>query len=270
MTDTWNRCADTAERAVRAGYVALRPYWERSLALDVAEKGSHDFVTEADLASQRAVATVIAGEHPDHLLLGEEGEGARLEGDRPVWIVDPLDGTTNFIHGNPVFGVSVGCWHEGRVVAGAVLDPLRGELFRTVRGGGAHVNGRRLAVSSRPGLDHALIGTGFPFRTIDRLDAYLATFRAVLARASGIRRPGSASIDLAWVAAGRYDGFWEEGLGPWDVAAGSLLIEEAGGVVSDFLGGDDWLAGGTFVAGTPGVHRELREIVARCQAAGRR
>ena len=209
MNDSWSRWADTAERAARAGWDALRPYWERSRALDVAEKGTHDFVTEADLASQRAIAAILAGQHPDHLLLGEEGEGARIEGDRPVWIVDPLDGTTNFIHGNPVFGVSVGCWHGGRIVAGAVLDPLRGEMFRAVRDDGAWCNDRRLAVSSRPGLDHALIGTGFPFRTIDRLDAYLATFRAVLARASGIRRPGSArstwrgSLPVATTGSGR-------------------------------------------------------------------
>ncbi|RMF75931.1 MAG: inositol monophosphatase, partial [Acidobacteria bacterium] len=167
----------TAERAARAGWDALRPYWERTLALEVSAKGTHDFVTEADLASQRAIAAVVSAEHPDHLLLGEEGEQVRLDGERPVWIVDPLDGTTNFIHGNPVFGVSIGCWHDGRVVAGAVLDPLRGELFTARRGGGAFCNGRRLAVSSRDGLDDALIGTGFPFRRIERLEQYLGAFR---------------------------------------------------------------------------------------------
>ena len=256
----------TAERAARAGWNALRPYWDRTRALEVSAKGTHDFVTEADLASQRAITALLAAEHPEHLVLGEEGEGARLAGGGPVWIVDPLDGTTNFIHGNPVFGVSVGCWYRGRIVAGAVFDPLRDEMYTAVRGGGARCNGERLAVSNRPGLDEALVGTGFPFRRIERLERYLGAFREVLTRASGIRRPGSASIDLAWVAAGRYDGFWEEGLGPWDVAAGSLLIEEAGGVVSDFAGGDDWLTGGTFVAGAPGVHRELRAVVARHEA----
>ena len=252
---------DTAVRAARAGAAALAPFRAGTRSLDVSQKSLHDFVTAADVASERAVTGVIRAAHPDHRILAEEESKADLRAPGAVWIVDPLDGTTNFIHGFPVFAVSVGCAVDGRVVAGAVYDPSRDELFSGARGHGATLNGTPLRVSGREVFTDALIGTGFPFRKLDRVEQYMGAFRAVMAETAGIRRAGSAALDLAAVAAGRFDGFWEEGLGPWDVAAGSLLIEEAGGIVTDFAGGDTFVATGNVVAGAAAVHARLREIV---------
>lgn len=259
---------ESAVAAAQAGAGALEPFLAKERALSIEEKGAHDFVTAADHAAEDAVREEILRRHPDHQILGEEGDKVSLDNDGPLWIVDPLDGTTNFIHGYPVFAVSVACAVEGRVVAGAILDPSRGDLYAAARGAGAMLNGHFLTASKRTSLDEALIATGFPFRRIERLESFLGTFREVLRRASGIRRPGSAALDLASVAAGRMDGFWEEGLGPWDIAAGGLMIEEAGGVISDFGGGARYLETGAVVAGSGGVHAELREIVFRHQGEG--
>ncbi len=252
----------TAIRAARAGAAALAEYAGGRAPLGIEQKGLHDFVTRADLASERAVLAVIREAHPGHLVLAEEESRAELTHPGPLWIVDPLDGTTNFIHGFPAYAVSVACAVGGRVVAGAVLDPCRDELFGAVRGGGATRNGAPIRVSGRAGLQDALVGTGFPFRQHARIDAYLQSLRAVIADTAGIRRAGSAALDLCSVACGRFDGFWEEGLGPWDMAAGALLIEEAGGTVTDMRGGDRWLETGSIVAGTPGVYPALYGLVA--------
>ncbi len=254
---------DTAIRAARAGAAALAPFRERRNELAIAQKAQHDFVTAADLASEQAIRTVIAAEWPAHRVLGEEGEKLAIDGEEPLWIVDPLDGTTNFIHGLPIWSISIGCAVDGRVVAGAILDPSRGDLYTAARGYGARRGDEPLRVSPRDGLADALIGTGFPFRQLARFERYIDCFREVVRVTAGVRRPGSAALDLAAVAAGHYDGFWEEGLGPWDMAAGSLLIEEAGGVVTDFDGAADFLRTGAIVAGAPAVQRELLEIVAR-------
>ena len=251
----------TAEAAADAGAAALRPFLDGRRALDVSPKSRHDFVTAADVASERAVAAAIRAAHPDHRILGEEESRASLDDPGFVWIVDPLDGTTNFIHGYPVFAVSVAVARDGEVVAGVVVDVPRGEVYAAARGEGATQGGTPIRVSSRPGIADALIGTGFPFRKQDRLDKYLASFRAVVADTAGIRRAGSAALDLCAVAAGRFDGFWEEGLGPWDMAAGALLVEEAGGVVTDMRGGRRFLASGAIVCGAPAVHRELLGLV---------
>jgi myo-inositol-1(or 4)-monophosphatase len=258
-----------AEDAARAGARALEPFLRDRVELEVEAKAANDFVTRADLASERAVSAAIQARCPDHRILGEEEAGERLGGDVPLWIIDPLDGTTNFIRGFPVYAVSVACSVEARVVAGAVLDIARGEMFSASRGGGAFCGDRPLRVSGRAGLAGGLIATGFPFRRRHRLEAFLGAFRSVFAEVSDIRRAGAAAIDLAAVAAGRLDGFWEEGLGPWDIAAGSLLVEEAGGVVTDFTGGPAFLADGAVVAAGPGVHGPLRDLVHRHQGAGR-
>jgi myo-inositol-1(or 4)-monophosphatase len=255
----------TAERAARAGAAALSPFRLQREALRVDIKQTNDFVTAADLASERAVAQIIASDWPTHRILGEELSSGVALGSEPTWVVDPLDGTTNFIHGFPNYCVSVACVVDGEVVAGVVLDPTRDECFAARRGGGAWLGGTQLHVTDAPGLDHTLIGTGFPFRYLDRLESYLGSFRQIAQRAAGIRRPGSAALDLASVAAGRFDGFWEEGLGAWDIAAGTLLIEEAGGLITDFRGGRGFLQDGTVIAGGAAVHRELLEIVARYQ-----
>ncbi len=247
----------TAERAARAGAAALASFAGRHSSLAFEEKARHDYVSEADRAAERAIAAVIRESHPGHAILAEEELRAALDVAGPLWIVDPLDGTTNFLHGFPVFAVSVACAIDGEVIAGVVLDPTRDELFAATRGAGATRNGSPIRVSARRRLEGALVATGFPFRRLERLDDYLAGFRAVIVRTAGVRRAGSAAIDLAYVACGRLEGFWEEGLGPWDVAAGSLLIEEAGGIVTDFRGERRFLARGDIVAGPPGVQPEL-------------
>jgi myo-inositol-1(or 4)-monophosphatase len=257
----------TAVEGARAGGEVLRrTFRDESLVADA--KGVHDFVSRADRESEAAVVAAIRRRHPDHRIVAEEGglvsAGAAGPGGGEVheWLVDPLDGTTNFLQGLPVFCVSVACRRGDEVVAGAVLDPLRDDLFTARRGGGAAWNGRPLAVGERGGLDGAFLATGYPFKAKDALDAYLGVFRAAFLRARSIRRCGAAAIDLAYVAAGIYDGFFEFRLSAWDLAAGVLLIEEAGGTVSDLDGGRRFLDSGNVVAGTPGVHRELLAVVA--------
>lgn len=257
-----------AVEAAQAGARALEPFLRDRAELDVETKAANDFVTRADLASERAVAELIQRRRPDHRILGEEEGTERIGGAVPLWIVDPLDGTTNFIRGFPMYAVSVACTVEARPVASAVIDVARGELFSAHRGGGAFCGERPLRVSGRAGLAGGLIATGFPFRRRQRTDSFLAAFRAVFAQVADVRRAGSAALDLASVAAGRLDGFWEEGLGPWDIAAGALLVQEAGGVVTDFSGADDHLASGAVVAAGPGLHGPLRELVCQHQGTG--
>jgi myo-inositol-1(or 4)-monophosphatase len=251
-----------AERAARAGAVVLSR-WFRAGNLEVRRKAPNDFVTRADHESEAAVMAAIRAAFPDHTVLTEES-GLLPGSDRSVeWIIDPLDGTTNFLQGLPVWCVSVGCRRGGELVAGAVVDPQGGNVFVAERGSGARWNGQPMRVSPRDGLAGAFLATGYPFRAHAALDVYLAAFREVFASARAIRRCGAAALDLAYTAAGVYDGFFEFRLSPWDVAAGGLLLREAGGVVSDLDGGARWLSGGNVIAGNAAVHRELRAAVAR-------
>ena len=228
--------------------------------LEVRSKGQNDFVTEIDLAAERDIVETIRKHYPDHAILAEEGGQS---GDSEfVWIIDPLDGTTNFLHGYPQFAVSIGVQRRGRMEHGVVYDPLRQELFTTSRGEGAQLDGRKIRVSSHIGLEGALIGTGFPYRTnLHWIDNYMAMMKTVMQQTAGIRRPGSAALDLAYVAAGRLDGFWEFGLSPWDTAAGTLLITEAGGLVGTLAGGE-YKQEGHILAGTPKVYAPLLEALA--------
>lgn len=237
------------QAARQAGAIILRSMG-RLDTLTVQTKAPNDFVTEIDLKAERAIIETIRKAHPDHAILAEES-GTHSSGDSDVeWIIDPLDGTTNFVHGFPAFGVSIGIAEKGRLTHGVVYDPLREELYTGVRGRGALLNDRRIRVSNRPGLKNALIGTGFPFRETDDFDAYMGMFRAITLRTAGVRRAGAAALDLAWTAAGRLDGFFELNLNPWDIAAGTLLIEEAGGLASDITGSTGWpISGGNIVAG---------------------
>ena len=245
--------------ARRAGEVIVRNL-DRVGGVTVSEKSRNDFVSEVDRAAEQALIATIRKSYPDHGFLAEES-GSHDGGDY-TWIIDPLDGTTNFLHGFPQFAVSVACRHRDRMEVGVVLDPLRGELFTAARGEGAQLDGRRLRVTQRPGLDGALIGTGFPFRENRRwLKPYLLMLEHVMDNTAGVRRPGAASLDLAYVAAGRLDGFWEVGLAPWDTAAGNLLITEAGGRVGTLTGGD-YCDGGNLVAGSPRVYVALIEAFA--------
>lgn len=254
---------DRVEAVARCGADALMPYW-RSLELDeITEKSRNDLVSAADRAAEAAILAEIERHFPDHAVLAEESGWTRQGDDRPTWIVDPLDGTTNFVHGIPQFAVSVGVAVAGRVDFGVILDPVKKDLFRAGRGMGATWNGKPCSVTDRAGLAGALIATGFPFKTHELLDPYLAIFREVFLRCKAIRRPGAAALDLAYVACGLFDGFFEFGLSPWDLAAGSLLVEEAGGTISDMDGGSDAMASGNVLCGTAGVHPELFEVVQR-------
>lgn len=224
---------------------------------DVGMKQASDFVTRVDRESEEIIIKEIRAAFPGHSFLAEESAHEERTRGGYRWIIDPLDGTTNFIHSYPAFAVSIALEHDGGIVAAVVLDPLRGELFRAARGGGAFLGEQRLTVSSRTEMSGCLVATGFPFKQKDMLPKYLELFSLVLHRVSDIRRAGAAALDLAHLSAGRCDGFFELGLSPWDIAAGSLLITEAGGVVTDFGGGGEYLATGNVIAGNPSVHPVL-------------
>ncbi|HCA23367.1 MAG: inositol monophosphatase [Pseudomonadales bacterium] len=244
-----------ALRAARSAGELIYRSMERLDVLTVDEKDARDYVSEVDRAAEQAIISQLRKAYPDHSIQAEESgfQPGHGEGADTVWIIDPLDGTTNFIRGVPHFAVSIACRVKGRIEHAVVLDPIRQEEFTASRGRGAALNGRRLRVSTRKTLDGALLGTGFPFRAnqIDSLDNYLGMFRSLVGQTAGIRRAGAASLDLAYVAAGRFDAFWEFGLAEWDMAAGALLIQEAGGLCSDFSGGHQFLEKGQIVAGNP-------------------
>ena len=249
--------------ARRAGEIIVRGM-NRLHRLDVQRKGQNDFVSEIDLAAERDIIETIRKHYPDHAVLAEESghsEGRGNADSEFVWIIDPLDGTTNFLHGFPQFSVSIAVQRRGRIEHGVVYDPLRQELFTTSRGEGAQLDGRRIRVSTHVGLEGALVGTGFPYRqNLHWLDNYMAMMKVVMQQTAGIRRPGSAALDLAYVAAGRLDAFWEIGLAPWDTAAGSLLITEAGGMIGT-LGGEEYKLQPHIIAGTPKVYTPLLNLL---------
>ncbi len=229
-------------------------------ALTVKHKNHNDYVSEVDRAAEQAIIDILLSAYPSHSILAEES-GA--QGDSEFqWVIDPLDGTTNFLHGFPQYSVSIALLHQGQLNQAVVYDPSRNDLFTASRGQGAYLNDRRIRVSNRLKLADSLIGTGFPYRDFDHLDAYIAMFRDMLQKTSGVRRPGSAALDLAYVAAGRLDGFWEIGLNKWDIAAGCLLIQEAGGLVGDFNGDDSYIDTGNVVAGNPKIFAQLLQTLA--------
>jgi myo-inositol-1(or 4)-monophosphatase len=245
--------------ARRAGEIIVRAL-VRLDSLEVTSKGRNDYVSEIDRHAERDIIETIRKPYPEHAILAEES-GSSGENE-VVWIIDPLDGTTNFLHGFPVFAVSIAVQVRGRLEIGVVYDPMRQEVFTAVRGGGAHLENRRMRVSKQRGLEGALLSTGFPFRQDERYtDNYFAMFRTLTTLTSGIRRPGAASLDLAYVAAGRTDGFWELGLKPWDTAAGTLMILEAGGRVGT-LGGEEYKLGPNILAAAPRVFDGMLEAIA--------
>jgi len=254
---------ETAVAAARAGGAILVRNWRALPDGSVTEKQKNDFVTSADRESEAAVIERIREAFPDDAFLGEEGGASGAAGARRTWIIDPLDGTSNFVSGFPFWSVSIAAREGGEIVAGVVWDPLRNELYSAERGAGAFRNGEPLRVSGRAGLDGSFLATGFPFRYRHRIDLYLSVFREVFFQARAIRRAGSAALDLAMVAAGVFDGFFEFHLSPWDLAAGSLLIEEAGGEMTDFDGGRAYWERGNIVAGSHPLAREIRELAAR-------
>jgi myo-inositol-1(or 4)-monophosphatase len=236
--------------------------------LTITTKGPKDFVSEVDRAAETAIVETLLATYPDHAILAEEGTAKDANaGAEYLWIIDPLDGTTNFLHGFPQYCVSIAVRHKGQVTQGVVYDPVRNDLFTATRGRGAFLNDHRMRVSRRQHLKDCLIGTGFPYRDGADLEAYVAMMRAMMSATTGIRRPGAAALDLAYVAAGYYDGFWEIGLNPWDVAAGSLLITEAGGLVGDLEGENQYLFGGEVIAANPRIFAQIVNLLAPYRSA---
>ena len=252
---------ETAVEAARiGGAVLISGMGSRPSGID--EKATNDYVTDVDRASQRAVVDFLRARHPDHSIVAEEDEQhAGTSGYR--WYVDPLDGTMNYIHSYPFFCVSVGLWRNDEPVAGAIFDPVREEMFQAERGAGAWLGDRRIRVSDAAGLQGTLLVTGFPFRILDRLEEYLSSFQDLFRASAGVRRDGSAALDLCYVACGRVDAFWELGLSAWDLAAGAVMVQEAGGVITDYAGGDRYLENGNLVAASPAVHAEVLEVLQR-------
>ena len=223
------------------------------------EKMPNDFVTEVDQAAEQAIIEILTNAYPTHAILAEEsGASDNLNDDNEnVWIIDPLDGTTNFMHGFPQYCVSIALQHRGKITQAVVYDPTRNDLFTASKGAGSYLNDKRLRVSKRDRLQDSLIGTGFPFRNMKGLEEYIEMFRIMTLKCAGLRRPGAAALDLAYVAAGRLDGFFEKDLKPWDMAAGSLLITEAGGIVGTFAGESDYLYKDEVIAGTPKIFAQM-------------
>jgi myo-inositol-1(or 4)-monophosphatase len=252
---------DLAIRAAREAGAILQQYAERGF--QIANKGRIDLVTEADLASERHIKELIISHYPSHHILAEES-GISRQGelaDEYLWIIDPLDGTTNFSHGLPCYAVSIGLERGGEMIAGVIYDPARDELFAAERGAGATLNGKKITVSDIDQLERALLVSGFPYDVRERMDEYLPAWRKFLEKAQGVRRLGAASIDMCAIASGRMDGFWEHGLNPWDTAAGWILIEEAGGLVTKMDGSPFDNYQGNLLCTNGKIHREMLSVL---------
>ncbi|MCW9023967.1 MAG: inositol-1-monophosphatase [Gammaproteobacteria bacterium] len=253
-----------AVRAARNAGDIIARYADQVDMLTITEKSQNDFVSEVDKAAEQEIIQVIQKAYPDHSILAEESGHTKGKDDNYEWIIDPLDGTTNFLYGFPQFAVSIALRHKGRLTQAVVYDPMRQELFSASRGQGAQLNGRRIRVSARKDLKGALIGTGIPYRSDqygEMMDAYFSMMKALIPGSAGIRRAGSAALDLAYVAAGRLDCFWEFKLNAWDIAAGVLLIEEAGGIVSGLTGNPDHMETGHIVTGNPKIFKSMLQTI---------
>jgi myo-inositol-1(or 4)-monophosphatase len=262
MTQTLHPMLNIAVKAARAAGSIINRAALDVERLQVTAKGVNDFVTEVDQAAEQAIIEVLLTAYPGHGILAEEsGRQHGAKHSEYLWIIDPLDGTTNFIHGLPVYAVSIALAFRGKVEQAVVYDPSRNDLFFASKGRGAFLNDRRLRVSKRIRIAEALIGTGFPFRKGDSLARYLKMMETVMSQCAGLRRPGAAALDLCYVAAGWYDGFFETGLSPWDVAAGSLMITEAGGLIGNFTGDSDFLYQREVVAGCPKIYGQLVQLL---------
>ncbi len=229
-------------------------------ALKIHTKNYNDFVSEVDHAAEAAILEVLKEAYPDHAFLGEESGKSSNESDY-LWIIDPLDGTTNFLHGFQQYSVSIALQERGVLTQALVYDPSRNDLFTATKGRGAFLNDKRIRVSNRSKIQDCLIGTGFPFRDFQHLDTYMAMLQDMIKKTAGIRRPGSAALDLAYVAAGWFDGFFEINLSKWDIAAGGLLIQEAGGIVGDFEGNESWLETGNIMGANPKIFAQMLQVL---------
>ncbi|WP_395700624.1 inositol monophosphatase family protein [Aquabacterium sp.] len=263
MSQQLHPMLNIAIKAARAAGAIINRGSQDLDILKVTHKGPNDFVSEVDQAAEAAIIEILLGAYPGHGILAEEsGRAHGAKNSEFTWIIDPLDGTTNFLHGFPVYAVSIALAHRGVVQQAVVYDPTRNDLFYASRGRGAYLNDKRLRVSRRTRLSDALVGTGFPFRRGDSFQRYVKMFETVMQACAGVRRPGAAALDLCYVAAGWYDGFFETGLNPWDMAAGSLMITEAGGLVGNFTGEADFLYQRELVAGNPKVYGQLVQLLA--------
>lgn len=252
---------NTAIKAARrAGSIINRAAQNLDI-LQVQRKTHNDYVSEVDRNAEAAIIETLLGAYPQHAILGEES-GAQGDNAEYLWVIDPLDGTTNFLHGFPQYAVSIALMHKGILDQAVIFDPTGNDLYTASKGRGAFLNDKRIRVNKRTKLQECIIGTGFPFRDFTHLDTYLPMLKSMILNTSGIRRPGSAALDLAHVASGRYDGFWEIGLSKWDIAAGALLITEAGGLVGDFEGNESWFETGNIVAGNPKIFGQLLKVLA--------
>jgi myo-inositol-1(or 4)-monophosphatase len=254
---------NTAIKAARRGAAIIN---RASFDLDQVKptkKNHNDFVTEVDKAAETVIMDTLLSAYPSHAVLAEEsGASANLNANSEyVWIIDPLDGTTNFLHGFPQYCVSIALQHNGALTQAVIFDPTRNELFTATKGAGAFLNDKRIRVSKRDKLTDALVGTGFPFRSATDIEHYIPMFKALSGKCQGLRRAGSAALDLAYVAAGRFDGFFEKGLKPWDIAAGALIVTEAGGITGTFAGESDYLYKGDIISATPKVFAQMLSIL---------
>jgi len=248
-----------AVRAARRAGTIISRSMARLDTVQIEPKGRRDYVSNVDRAAEAAIIQTLLKAYPDHQILAEES--GTMGASDYVWIIDPLDGTTNFLHGYPQFAVSIALAVKGLVEQAVIYDPIRDELFTASRGGGTQLNERRLRVSRCQALEGALLGTGFPIRDESMIDPYLKSFTIFLHRTDGVRRAGAASLDLAYVAAGRLDGFWEYGLHAWDIAAGMLMVQEAGGLVGPIDEREDLLKAGNIVAACPKIYDDMRKVL---------
>lgn len=246
--------------ARRAGAIINRASQDIG-TLTIKSKNFNDFVSEVDVAAERAIIDTLKDAYPTHGFLGEESGSTSHQSDF-IWIIDPLDGTTNFLHGFPQYCVSIALQHKGEITQAVIYEPNRNDLYTATKGRGAFLNDKRIRVSKCHKLQDALIGTGFPFRDFKYLDDYLSMFKSMIQKTTGIRRAGSAALDLAYVANGSLDGFWEIGLSAWDIAAGGLLVREAGGIVTDLSGQSGWLESGNILVASPKIHDDMQATIA--------
>jgi myo-inositol-1(or 4)-monophosphatase len=252
----------TCVEAAHAGGEILMKGFRKLHHSQVDLKGTGDWVSQVDIDSEKAIVSSIRSRYPDHAIHAEEG-GRAESGSDVEWIIDPLDGTANFVHGIPIFSVSIAVMRKGEILLGAVFDPEGKELFSACKGCGAFLNGEPIQVSPKESIRDGFLASGFPWRSKEHLDAYLASFRDLFLISAGIRRLGSAALDLAYTACGRFDGFWEMKLKPWDIAAGVLILREAGGIATDFKGGDSFMQSGNVVAANRHIHPVIMEVTAR-------
>lgn len=251
---------EVAKQAATSAAEIIQQY-QRNDNFSVDYKGKNDLVTEADLKAEEEILSFIKKEFPDDYILAEETADEISMPEGRTWLIDPIDGTTNFTHGFPIYCVSIGFWENRKPKMGLVLEVSSGEYFTALAGEGAYLNGKPISVSRSEDPKQALVGTGFPYNDLSLVDHYLQFFRMLMSSIQGVRRPGAAAFDLCCVACGRFDGFYEYSLNPWDVAAAGLIVQEAGGVITDWTGGNDWLFGKRIVAGNPSIHGFLLEEI---------